>query len=157
MLFSLSRKLHVSVERDLGGSIAASKTIRFFVPYSINNDTGIPLSYRIVETGPFYSADAESLSLSKQAKSARFMLRHTPSFVDKKNPSFRRNVLEEIVDSTLSPVMVSPLDYMNRSSRSEPYISARVGISIAACYSDHYSPGISLYELENKVSGLFFT
>lgn len=142
----------MSIERDLGGNIAAPKTVRLFVPYCINNDMRIPLNYRIVEIGSIYNGEPESPSMMKSVKSAKLMLRHIPSFVDKRNSSFKRSILEIIEGPSPSSVMLSPLDYISHPLFNEPGVSPRVGIAVAAYCSENFSPGISLYELENKVS-----
>ncbi|KAI3834068.1 hypothetical protein MKX03_035864 [Papaver bracteatum] len=151
------RRLRVSVERDTGGTNAAPKTIRFFVPYWISNDSSLPLSYRIVEVEPTDTAEADSPLLSK-VKSAKHTLRSSASTNYRKNSIIKRNiqVLEEIEDSNLGPVMLSPQEYAGRSgsssfsARHDTSQSRRVGISVAIRQSDYYSPGVSLMELESK-------
>lgn len=148
----------MSVERDTGVTNAAPKTIRFFVPYWISNDSSLPLSYRIVEVEPTDTAEADSPLLSK-VKSAKHTLRSSASTNYRKNSIIKRNiqVLEEIEDSNLGPVMLSPQEYAGRSgsssfsARHDTSQSRRVGISVAIRQSDYYSPGVSLMELESKV------
>lgn len=149
----------MSVEHDLGGTDASPKTIRFFVPYWIQNDSSVPLSYRIVEVEPVDSSDADSLLISRAVKSAKFSMRSSSKSFDRRNSNTRRNIQIYDVIEDISPkfVMFSPQDFMNRSgsmsfqSRGSSTCTSRVGISIAVSRSDKYSLGISLLELESKV------
>ncbi|OVA16691.1 Peroxin/Ferlin domain [Macleaya cordata] len=151
------RRLRVSVERDMGATSAAPKTIRFFVPYCIRNDSSLPLSYRMVEVEPLDSVEVDTPLLSK-VKSAKQTLRNSTSSNYRKSSSIRKNVqvLEAIEELGPSPVMLSPQDYAGRGgassfpSRNDTYLSPRVGISVAIRHSEYYSPGVSLVELENK-------
>ncbi|XP_038986983.1 uncharacterized protein LOC103722332 isoform X2 [Phoenix dactylifera] len=153
-----NRRVRVSVEHDLGGTDAAPKTVRLFVPYWIQNNSAVPLSYRIVEVEPLENADTDSLLISKAVKSAKLALKHSSKSLDRKNPVLRRNIqiLEVIEDFSPKYVMLSPQDYILRGgslsfqSRGDTFTSARLGISVAVCHSDNYSPGISLLELESK-------
>ncbi|XP_031479692.1 uncharacterized protein LOC116250249 isoform X3 [Nymphaea colorata] len=154
-----NRKLRVSVEHDLGGTVSASKTVRIFVPYWISNDSGLPLSCQMVEVEPSEKMDNDSLLLSRVVKSAKFSLKPQSSFTDlRRSSSSKRNLqlLEDIKELGSSPVMLSPQDYANHgnilpfASRSGPFLSPRIGIAVALSLSNHYSPGISLMELENK-------
>ncbi|CAL9040995.1 unnamed protein product [Musa banksii] len=153
-----NRRLRVSVEHDLGGTDASPKTIRFFVPYWIQNDSSVPLSYRIVEVEPVDSSDADSLLISRAVKSAKFSMRSSSKSFDRRNSNTRRNIQIYDVIEDISPkfVMFSPQDFMNRSgsmsfqSRGSSTCTSRVGISIAVSHSDKYSLGISLLELESK-------
>ncbi|KAL4271464.1 hypothetical protein GQ457_13G023380 [Hibiscus cannabinus] len=141
------RRLRVSVERDMGGTSAAPKTIRFFVPYWIINDSSLPLAYQVVEIEGSDIADVNSQSPSKAAKSA-----------ERKHSGLRRNiqVLEAIQDTSPIASMLSPQDSAGRSgvtlftSQKDTYVSPRVGIAVALRDSEIYSPGISLHELEKK-------
>ncbi|XP_078179744.1 uncharacterized protein LOC144573852 isoform X2 [Carex rostrata] len=152
------RRLRVSVERDSGRSVTAPKTVRIFVPYWIQNDSPIHLSYRIVEVEPLESTDTDSQLLTRAAKSAKLALRYSSKALDRRGSSSRRNVqiLESIEDSNPNCIMLSPQDYLNRSvvlpfqSRGETFATARVGISVSISNSTHFSPGISLLELETK-------
>ncbi|KAM1609645.1 hypothetical protein ACFXTN_020154 [Malus domestica] len=152
------RRLRVSIERDMGGTTVAPKTIRFFVPYWITNDSSIYLAYRVVEVEPSDNADTDSLMLSRAVKSAKTALRSPTNSMDRKHSATRRNiqVLEVIEDTSPVPNMLSPQDYASRSgaslfpSQKDVYLSSRVGLSVAIRHSDIYSPGISLYELEKK-------
>ncbi|XP_071698618.1 uncharacterized protein [Rutidosis leptorrhynchoides] len=147
------RRLRVSVERDMGASAASPNTIRFFVPYWISNDCSVPLKYRVVEIEPLDNADADSLLHSKSSKSVK--LRNLSSFAES---SSRKNiqVLEEIEDTSPTPSMLSPQDYVGHgganlfSSRNDAYLSPRVGIAVATQHSENYSAGLSLLELEKK-------
>ncbi|RAL47445.1 hypothetical protein DM860_013410 [Cuscuta australis] len=151
------RTLRVSIERDLGGTTAAPKTIRFFVPYWITNESYLCLAYRVVEIEPGESASVDSLVLSRAAKSAKLALR-SPSTVGRKQIGPRKiiQVLDIIEDTSPTPSMLSPQDYVGRggvvlfSSRNDSYPSSRVGISVAIQNSENFSPGISLLELEKK-------
>ena len=130
----------MSVERDMGSTNAAPKIVRFFVPYWITNDFSLPLAYRVVEIEPLESGDSNSL------KSATY-------FVPRKNVQ----ILDVIEDTSPMPSMLSPQDYVGRggvllfTSRNDTYLSPKVGIAVALCDSENYSPGISLLELEKKV------
>lgn len=151
------RRLRVSIEHDMGGTAAASKTIRFFVPYWISNDSFVPLAYRVVEIEPVEGTDVDSVLLSKAVKSAKSALRTTPSFKGRQASS-RKNiqVLDAIEDTSPTPSMLSPQDYVGRggvmlfSSRNDTYLSPRVGISVAVRNSENFSAGIPLLELEKK-------
>ncbi|WOL14400.1 hypothetical protein Cni_G23180 [Canna indica] len=153
-----NRRLRVSVEHDLGGTDAAPKTIRFFVPYWIQNDSPVPLSYRVVEVEPVDSLDVDSLLIPRAVKSAKFAMKNSSKSLDRRNSTSRRNILifDFIEDVNPKFVMLSPQDYMNRSgslsfqSRGSSFTSARVGISIAVSQSEMYCLGISLLELERK-------
>ncbi|CAH9120434.1 unnamed protein product [Cuscuta epithymum] len=151
------RTLRVSIERDMGGTTAAPKTIRFFVPYWITNESYLCLAYRVVEIEPGESAGVDSLVLPR-AKSAKLALR-TPSTSGGRRQITPRKiiqVLDTIDDTSPTPSMLSPQDYVGRggvvlfSSRNDAYPSSRVGISVAVQNSENFSPGISLLELEKK-------
>lgn len=149
----------MSIERDMGGTTVAPKTIRFFVPYWITNDSSIPLAYRVVEVEPLDNADTDSL-IPSRVKSAKTALKSPTNSMDRKLSSTRRNiqVLEVIEDTSPVPNMLSPQDYASRSgaslfpSQKDVYLSSRVGLSVAIRHSEIYSPGISLFELEKKVT-----
>ncbi|KAM3341348.1 putative protein isoform X1 [Capsicum galapagoense] len=151
------RRLRVSVERDIGGTTAAPKTIRFFVPYWISNDSFLFLAYQVVEIEPLESSDVDSLSLSRAVKSAKLAMKNPPTSVSRQIGA-RKNiqVLEFIEDSSPTPSMLSPQHYVGRggvllfSSRNDAYLSSRVGIAVALQNSDNFSSGISLLELEKK-------
>ncbi|KAH0638247.1 hypothetical protein KY289_038162, partial [Solanum tuberosum] len=151
------RRLRVSVERDMGGTTAAPKTIRFFVPYWISNDSFLYLAYQVVEIEPLESSDVDSLSLSRAVKSAKLALKNPPTSVSRQIGA-RKNiqVLEVIEDSSPTPSMLSPQHYVGRggvmlfSSRNDAYLSSRVGIAVALQNSENFSSGISLLELEKK-------
>ncbi|KAJ9559357.1 hypothetical protein OSB04_013971 [Centaurea solstitialis] len=150
------RRLRVSIERDMGASPASPNTIRFFVPYWISNDTEVPLTYRVVEVEPSENADAASLLTTKSSKSGK--LKISPSLTDAKFTGSRRNiqVLEAIEDTSPTPSMLSPQDYVGHggamlfSSRNDAYLSPRVGIAVAIQHSENFSDGLSLLELEKK-------
>ncbi|XP_062178337.1 uncharacterized protein LOC133883124 isoform X2 [Alnus glutinosa] len=152
------RRLRVTIERDLGGTSAAPKTIRFFIPYWIINDSSLPLAYRLVEVEPLDKADMDTMILSRAVKSAKIALKHPTNSMDRRHSGPRRNiqVLEVIEDTTPIPSMLSPQDYVGRSgiisftSNKDSNMSSRVGIAVAIRNSEIYSPGISLHELENK-------
>ncbi|XP_057809782.1 uncharacterized protein LOC131024279 [Salvia miltiorrhiza] len=152
------RRLRVSVERDLGGSTAAPKTIRFFVPYWINNDSSLSLAYRVVEIEPIETGDTDSLLGSKSFKSIRSSSKYPSTSVIGGQFDMKRNiqVLEAIEDTSPIPSMFSPQDYIDRggvmlfSTRNDMYLSPRVGIAVALRNSDNFSPGVSLLELEKK-------
>lgn len=154
----LFRRLRVSVEHDMGGSDAAPKAVRLFVPYWIQNDSPVPLSYRIVEVDPLDNPEADSLLISRAVKSAKLAVRHSSKSFSRRT-SVGRNIqlLEVIEDFGPKCVMLSPQDYVNRGgalpfhSRGDNYISSRVGISIAFHQTENYTRGISLLEFENKV------
>lgn len=149
----------MSVEHDMGGTDAAPKTVRFFVPYWISNNSPVPLSYRVVEVEPLDNTETDSQGLSRAVKSAKFALRHSSKSVDRRFSTPRRNlqILEVIEDCGQNCVMLSPQDYAFPSavssipSRTNSFPSNRVGISIAVRHSECYSAGISLLELERKV------
>ena len=130
----------MSIERDLGGSIAAPKIIRLFVPYWIVNDSSLSLAYRVVEIEPLDSSES---SVLKSAKSP----------VPRKNVQ----VLDVIEDTSPTPSMLSPQDYVGRggvhlfTSRNDTYLSPKVGIAVATSDSQIFNPGISLVEFEKKV------
>lgn len=153
------RRLRVSIERDMGGTSAAPKTIRFFVPYWIMNDSSLPLAYRVMEIEPSDSTEMDSNSLSRAVKTARTALKNPTLTMDRKHSGPRRNirVLEVIEDNSPMPSMLSPQDSAGRSgvmlftSQKDAYPSPRVGIAVAIRNSEIYSPGISLLELEKKV------
>lgn len=158
------RRLRISVERDIGGTTAAPKTIRFFVPYWISNDSFLFLAYQVVEIEPLESSDVDSLSLSRAVKSAKLALKTPPTSVLSRQIGARKNiqVLEVIEDSSPTPSMLSPQHYVGRggvmlfSSRNDAYLSSRVGIAVALQNSENFSSGISLLELEKKVTWINF-
>ncbi|XP_010266663.1 PREDICTED: uncharacterized protein LOC104604129 isoform X2 [Nelumbo nucifera] len=151
------RRLRVSIERDMGGTNAAPKTLRFFVPYWLSNDSSLPLAYRVVEIEPGDSFENDSLLLPRAVRSAK-ILKNSASSNDGRFTGARKNiqVLEVIEDSSQSTIMLSPQDYAGRTgafqfqSRNDTYLSPRVGIAVTIRHSEYYSPGISLLELENK-------
>lgn len=130
----------MSIERDLGGTIAAPKFIRLFVPYWIVNDSSLPLAYRIVEIEPIDNGDSSIFKSTKHSA-----------------PRKNVQVLDVIADTSPLPSMLSPQDYVGRgnvhlfTSRNDTYLSPKVGIALAMYDSENYSPGISLVELEKKV------
>ncbi|KAL5782083.1 hypothetical protein ACOSP7_007112 [Xanthoceras sorbifolium] len=152
------RRLRVRIERDMGGTNLAPKTIRFFVPYWIMNDSFLPLAYRVVEIDPLDNTETDSSSLSRAVKSARTALRNPSYSLDRRHSAARRNiqVVEVIEDTSPIPSMLSPQDSAGRSgvmlfqSQKDAYPSPRVGIAVAIRDSEIYSPGISLLELEKK-------
>ncbi|CAK9187594.1 unnamed protein product [Ilex paraguariensis] len=152
------RRLRVSIERDMGGTTAAPKTIRFFVPYWISNDSSLSLAYRVVEIETSDSGDVDSLLLSKAVKSAKTALKYPANLMDRKQIGPRKNiqVLDAVEDTSPAPSMLSPQDYVGRggvmlfSSRNDAYLSPRVGIAVALRHSENFSPGIALLELEKK-------
>ncbi|CAI9119065.1 OLC1v1020728C1 [Oldenlandia corymbosa var. corymbosa] len=151
------RRLRVSIERDMGGTTASPKTIRFFVPYWISNDSSLLLSYRVVEIEPAAEGSDVDLAMLSKVKSAKLAMKTTPSLLGRQISS-RKNVqvLEAIEDTSPTPSMLSPQDYIGRggvmlfSSRNDAYLSPRVGISVACQSSENFSAGISLLELEKK-------
>ncbi|KAJ8767440.1 hypothetical protein K2173_017484 [Erythroxylum novogranatense] len=152
------RRLRVSIERDMGGSIVAPKTIRFFVPYWILNSSSMPLTYRMVEIEPMDNVDTDSHSLSRSFKTAKTALRSPSNILERRRSGMKRNiqVIETIEDTSPIPSMLSPQDSASRSgvisfsSQKDLHFSHRVGLSVAIRDSDVYSPGIPLLELENK-------
>ncbi|CAN8243432.1 unnamed protein product, partial [Cochlearia groenlandica] len=132
------RRLRVSIERDVGETGAAPKTIRFFVPYWITNDTNLPLGYRLVEIEPAENMESSSPSLSKASKSFK---KNTIFSMEKRQQRKNLRVLEVIEDTSPMPSMLSPQESAGRNG---------IGIAIAARDSEIYSPGISLLELEKK-------
>ncbi|GAV71650.1 DUF946 domain-containing protein/DUF1162 domain-containing protein/Chorein_N domain-containing protein [Cephalotus follicularis] len=152
------RRLRVSIERDMGATAAAPKTIRFFTPYWIINDTSLSLAYRVVEIEPSENVDMDSPSLSRAVKSARTALKNPMNSMDRRLGASRRNiqVLEVIEDTSPIPSMLSPQDTAGRSgvvlfpSQKDAYLSPRVGLTVAIRHSEIYGPGISLLELEKK-------
>ncbi|KAG8658937.1 uncharacterized protein LOC110610326 isoform X2 [Manihot esculenta] len=150
------RRLRVSIEQDMGGTIAAPKTIRLFVPYWIVNDSSLPLAYRVVEIEPSDNADADSVFLSRAVKSTKTTLRNPT--MERRHSVSKRNiqVLELIEDTSPLPSMLSPQDSAGKSglmlfpSQKDAYMCPRVGLAVAIRHSDSYSPGISLLELEKK-------
>jgi hypothetical protein len=158
--YPICRRLRVTIDRDLGGTSAAPKTIRFFVPYWIVNDSSLPLAYQVVEVEPLEKSDTDTMLLSRVVKSAKLALKHPTLSMDGRHAAPRRNiqVLEVIEDTTPVPSMLSPQDYAGRTgvisftSNKDAHLSSRVGIAVAIRNSEIYSPGISLHELENKVT-----
>ncbi|KAK1380403.1 Calcium-dependent lipid-binding family protein [Heracleum sosnowskyi] len=152
------RRLRVSIDRDMGGSIAAPKTIRFFVPYWISNDSSLPLAYQVVEIEPLETSDVGSRHISKKVKSGTASVRSPKISADKNFFGSKKNlqVLEVIEDTSPTPSMLSPQEYVGRggvvlfSSRNDGYLSPRVGIAVSIRNSENYSPGISLLDLEKK-------
>ncbi|XP_047948182.1 uncharacterized protein LOC125194160 isoform X1 [Salvia hispanica] len=150
------RRLRVSVERDLGGSTTAPKTIRFFVPYWISNDSSLPLTYRVVETEPIETGEKDFFLGTKSFK--RSSSRYASTSMSGGHVDMKRNiqVLEAIEDTSPIPSMLSPQDYVGRggvmlfSTRNDMYLSPRVGIAVALRNSVNFSPGVSLLELEKK-------
>lgn len=161
------------IERDMGGTNVAPKTIRFFVPYWIANDSFLPLTYRVVEMEQLDNTETESQvqsqpqpqpqpqprSLSRAVKSARHVLKNPSYSLDRRHSLARRNlqIVEVIEDTSPIPSMLSPQDSAGRSgvtlfsSQKDSYPSPRVGIAVAIRGSEIFSPGISLLELEKKV------
>lgn len=146
----------MSVEHDMGGTSAAPKTLRLFVPYWIVNDSSLSLAYRVVEGEPSENAEMDSVLLSR-VKSAKTAFKNPISSLDRRHSSSRRStqVLEVIEDSSPFPSMLSPQDYVGRStmfqSSKDTYLSPRLGISVSMQSSEAYSSGVSLLELEKKV------
>ncbi|CAN1281796.1 Intermembrane lipid transfer protein vps13A [Linum perenne] len=138
------RRLRVNIERDMGGTFAAPKSIRFFVPYWIVNDSSLPLAYRMVE-----------MEGMDKVKSVKHTLK-TP-MMERRRSSMKRSVdiMEVIEDTSPIPSMLSLQDPAGRSgvtlfaSQKDAFLS-RVGLAVAVRHSETYSPGISLHELEKK-------
>ncbi|KDP27978.1 hypothetical protein JCGZ_19058 [Jatropha curcas] len=145
------RRVRVSIERDMGGTISAPKIIRFFVPYWIVNDSSLPLAYRMVEVEPLDNAD-------RSVKPAKTASKNATNSMERRLSVAKRNlqVLEVIEDTSPLPSMLSPQDSAGRSgimlfpSQKDTYMSSRVGLAVAIRHSELYSPGISLLELEKK-------
>ncbi|CAK7326271.1 unnamed protein product [Dovyalis caffra] len=141
------RRLRVSIERDLGGTVSAPKTIRLFVPYWIINDSSLPLAYRVVEIEPL-----------EAVKSAKTSFKNPTSSMEKRLFGTKRNiqVLEVIEDTSPIPSMLSPQDSAGQRgivlfpSQKDAFLSPRVGLAVAIRHSEIYGPGISLLELEKK-------
>ncbi|KAK8931276.1 hypothetical protein KSP39_PZI016604 [Platanthera zijinensis] len=94
-------RVRVSVEYDMGGTVAAPKLVRLFVSYWIRNDTSLSLSYRVVEIDLLDNLDADSMPVSRGVKSAKFALKHSSQSIDKSIVSTRRNsVILEVIDET---------------------------------------------------------
>ncbi|KAL1372338.1 hypothetical protein AAHE18_01G196400 [Arachis hypogaea] len=152
------RRLRLSIELDMGETSTAPKTLRLFVPYWIVNDSSLLLAYRVVDVEALENTEADSVLLSRAAKSARTALKNPISSLDRRHSNSRGNlqVLEVIEDSSPFPSMLSPQDYAGHSgaamfqSQKDAYLSPRVGLSVSLRHSEIYSSGISLLELENK-------
>lgn len=115
------------------------------------------LAYQVVEIEPFEASDVDSIQLSKTGKSSTAAMRYPSTSLDRKPTGLRKNqILEVIEDTTPTPSMLSPQDYVGRggvvlfSSRNDAYLSPRVGVAVAIRNSENYSPGVSLLELEKK-------
>jgi vacuolar protein sorting-associated protein 13A/C len=96
--------------------------------------------------------------LSKAAKSSKFSLRYSSKSLVRRGSISQRNcqILDIIEDCGTDYVMLSPQDYVNRStnmreSRDNNFSPARVAICVAVGSCKQYSIGVSLFELENKV------
>ncbi|PKU71895.1 hypothetical protein MA16_Dca021733 [Dendrobium catenatum] len=152
----LCRRVRVSIEYDMGGTDAAPKSVRLFVPYWICNDSSVPLSYRIEEVDPLDNLDAEPLATARVVKSAKFTLKHSSKSIDRRPSNSRGNsgILEVIDDFNTNCVMLSTQDYIGQggassfSSCNDGLLSTRVGISVAVHNSERYSSGISFTDLE---------
>lgn len=137
----------MSIERDMGGTTSAPKTIRLFVPYWIVNDSSLPLSYRVVEIEPLETVKSVKASFKNPTNSME------RRFGTKRNVQ----VLEVIEDTSPIPSMLSPQDTAGQSgimlfpSQKDAYLSPRLGLAVAIHHSEIYSPGISFLELEKKV------
>ncbi|XP_020693465.1 uncharacterized protein LOC110107531 [Dendrobium catenatum] len=150
------RRVRVSIEYDMGGTDAAPKSVRLFVPYWICNDSSVPLSYRIEEVDPLDNLDAEPLATARVVKSAKFTLKHSSKSIDRRPSNSRGNsgILEVIDDFNTNCVMLSTQDYIGQggassfSSCNDGLLSTRVGISVAVHNSERYSSGISFTDLE---------
>ncbi|KAH1088253.1 hypothetical protein AAZX31_07G215500 [Glycine max] len=148
------RKLRVSIEHDMGGTSAAPKTLRLFVPYWIVDDFSLSLAYRVVEVEPLENVEMDSVLLSRAVKSAKTALKNPIGSLDRRHSNSRRSlqVLEVIEDNSPFPSMLSPQDYAGRSGVSmfQSPKDTRLGISVSMQSSEVYSSGISLLELEKK-------
>ncbi|KAJ6768459.1 hypothetical protein OIU74_022180, partial [Salix koriyanagi] len=141
------RRLRVSIERDMGGTFSAPKTIRLFVPYWIINDSSLPLSYQVVEIEPL-----------ETVKPVKASFKNPTSSMERRLVGTKRNVqvLEVIEDTSPIPSMLSPQDTAGRSgimlfpSQKDANLSPHVGLAVAIHHSEIYSPGISFLELEKK-------
>jgi len=145
----------VSIEHDMGGTSAAPKTLRLFVPYWIVDDFSLSLAYRVVEVEPLENVEMDSVLLSRAVKSAKTALKNPIGSLDRRHSNSRRSlqVLEVIEDNSPFPSMLSPQDYAGRSGVSmfQSPKDTRLGISVSMQSSEVYSSGISLLELEKKV------
>lgn len=138
----------MSIERDMGGTFSAPKTIRLFVPYWIINDSSLPLSYQVVEIEPL-----------ETVKPVKASFKNPTNSMERRLVGTKRNVqvLEVIEDTSPIPSMLSPQDTAGRSgimlfpSQKDANLSPRVGLAVAIHHSEIYSPGISFLELEKKV------
>ena len=142
--------------------MASPKTVRFFVPYWISNDSSLPLSYQVVEIEPLEASDVDFHQMSKRGKSGAATISGSMMSADRNPFGGKKNlqVLDVIQDTSGTPSMLSPQDYVGRggvmlfSSRNDGYLSPRVGIAVSTQNSENYSPGISLLDLEKKVTWL---
>ncbi|KAI3743657.1 hypothetical protein L1987_61368 [Smallanthus sonchifolius] len=141
----------------MGASAASPNTIRFFVPYWISNDCSVPLAYQVVEIEPLEKAGADSLVNTKPAKSGNFLsFKSRSSHPTETSSNGNIQVLEAIEDTSPTPSMLSPQDYVGQggamlfSSRNDAYLSPRVGLAVATQNSESFSPGLSLIDMEKK-------
>lgn len=109
----------------------------------------------MVEIEPSENVEPGSPCLSRSSKS----FKKNPVFsMERKQQRKNVRVLEVIEDTSPMPSMLSPQESAGRSgvvlfpSQKDSYVSPRIGIAVAARDSEIYSPGISLLELEKKVT-----
>ncbi|KAG0559465.1 hypothetical protein KC19_10G107200 [Ceratodon purpureus] len=154
------RRLRVSLEHDFGGSSAAAKIVRLFVPYWLRNDACLPLAYRLVEIEPNNDSTGDLTWLSRAAKAAKQAARR-PNHSGAKHASQLHRVVgyfEKVEDMTGTPVMLSLQAYSDRigglslSSRSEDgLLSPRLGLSIAIANSNIFKRALSFRDFESNM------
>lgn len=101
----------------------------------------------------------DSRQISNVVRSAKAAHKYSSTSVIGRQVSTKKNiqVLESIEDTSPTPSMLSPQDYVGRggvslfSSRNDTYLSPRVAIAVAIQNSDIFGTGVSLLELEKKV------
>lgn len=127
----------MSLEHDFGGSSAAAKIVRLFVPYWLQNDASLPLAYRLVEIEPNSDSTGDTTWLTRATKAAKQAARRPTHSGAKHAPQLNKVVsyFENVEDMTGTPVMLSLQAYSDRlgglslSSRSEDgLLSPRLGV-----------------------------
>lgn len=154
------RRLRVNLEHDFGGTSAAAKIVRLFVPYWLRNDASLPLAYRLVEIEPNSGSAGDTTWLTRAAKAAKQASRRPTHSTVNHSLQLSKvvNYFESAEDMLGTPAMLSLQAYSDRigglslSSRSEDgLLSPRLGLSIAVANSKVFKRALSFRDFESNV------
>lgn len=106
----------MNLEHDFGGTSAAAKIVRLFVPYWLSNDASIPLAYRLVEIEPNSDSTGDTTWLTRAAKAAKQASRRPTHSTVQHSLQLSRvvNYFEIAEEISGTPAMLSLQAYSDR-------------------------------------------